>query len=311
MLPRLQVDAVVACFLLKYFGEERFPGISDAQYLFFVDIPRGKSVVELEREGHILLDMGGGKFDHHVTRESGKEKCLSQMVAEYLGVEKNRALRKLLEYARRDDLEGKGTLSKDPIDRAFGLSGLVNDLNRMLPDDQEAVLLTVMPLLMAQYGEEKKRAEDLPAEYEQKVREGKARIGSMQSVRGSIRVALVETDEIGMAGYLRGQQGVDMVVQKMSSGHVNIITHQKKEFDLSEIVKQLRKAEIRAKGTGCAVSEREFANPGRIIGVEEWYFDTKAKTIQNGGIRPQGTIPTKLSPEAIIAIIKEAVVIKL
>lgn len=292
MLPRLQVDAIVACFLLKNFGDNHFPGIGNAQYVFLVDVPRDRDPKDLQKDGWIFLDMGGGAFDHHTTRNSSQEKCLSQMIAEYLGISNNRSLRKLLEYARRDDLEGKGTLSKDSIDRAFGLSGLVNDLNRMLPDDQESVLLTIFPLLMAHYGEEKKRAEDLPMEYEMKVKNGKAKIGTMQSVKGSLVVAVIETDEIGMAGYLRAQQGVDMVIQKMSSGHVNIITHQKKAFDLSELVRQLRMAEAESKGIFFEVEEKDLAMPGRLQGIEEWYFDTKATTIQNGGIRPQGIPPT-------------------
>ncbi len=313
MLPRLQVDAVVACFFLKYFGERRFPGIKDAEYLFWVDLPPGKNAADLEKEEYVLLDMGGGAFDHHKTQNEVREKCVSEMMAEYLGVAQDPAVRKLLQYARRDDIEGRGTLSRDPIDRAFGLSGLLNNLNRMLPDEEESVLGAVMPLLLAHYLEEKKRTEELPAEYQKKRDEGKAIEAVIQSARGPVKMVTIETDEVGMAGYLRAKKeiGADIVVQKMSSGHVNIVTQQKKSFDLSEVVRLLREGELKAKDGTIAVAGKELTSPGRVQGIEEWYFDTRAKTIQNGGIRPQWTTPTRLSLAAIGDIVKQGAAIKL
>jgi hypothetical protein len=311
MLPRLQVDAIISCFLLQYFGEDRFTGIRDAEYLFWIDLPESKNAAELEAQGHILLDIGGSIFDHHAVNEGMRERCMSEMVAKYLGIDKNPAIKKLLEYARRDDLEGKGTLSKDPIDRAFGLSGLINNLNRSLPDDQGVVLKTVMPLFVAHYVEEKKRAEDLPAEYEEKSASGKAGVFTLQTARGPVKIATIETDEIAMAGYLRAQRGIDIVIQKMSSGHINIITQQKKMFDLSVIAKFLRIAESEEKGIKLAISENDLAQPGRVAGVEEWYFDPRARTLQNGGIRPQWTKPTALSLSTVSEIVRQAAIIKL
>jgi hypothetical protein len=310
-LPRIQVDTLIASFLLVRFGEERFPGIKDAEYLFWINIPEGKTAAELEKEGYIFLDMGGGMFDHHVDQGEKHEKCMSQMVAEHLGIHKKQSIKKLLEYARRDDLFGKGTISNDPIDRAFGLSGLVSNLNRNMPDDQELILKTIMPLFHAHYLEEKKRAEDLPKEYEEKLLSGKARAVTLQTIRGPVKMAIIETDEIAMAGYLRAQRAVDLVVQKMSSGHVNIITQQKKMFDLSQIVAFLRIAEAEEKGITLSIAEKDLGIAGRIEGIDEWYLDTRARTIQNGGVRPQWTNPTRLSLMTIGEIIKQATAIKI
>ena len=307
MLPRLQIDTLVACFLLKYFGEKEFPDIDNADYLFWIDIPEGASAEQLEKQGHVFLDMGGGRFDHHVKRSSVVEKCVSQMVAEYLGIHQKMSVKKLLEYARRDDIEGRGTLSKDPIDRAFGLSGLVNNLNRMFPEEQKTVLHAVMPLFLAHYIEEKKRHEDFPAEYEKKIREGKASIAVISTAGGSARIIAIETDEVGMAGYLRARNEIaaDIVVQKMSSGHINIVTQQKKMLELGKIAAILRREEMQMKGVPHSKSPQELAQPGRIEGAEEWYLDTRARTIQNGGIHPQWTTPTRLSLERVGEIIKE------
>jgi hypothetical protein len=313
MLPRLQIDTLVATFLLKYFGEEKFPGIGNAEYIFLIDIPPDKAREDFEKEGYIFLDMGGGIFDHHTAKTEGREKCLSQLVAEYLGIHNNRALKNMLDYAWRDDTKGKGTISNDPIDRAFGLSGLINNMNRMLPDDQESVLRAIMPLLLAHYLEEKKRAEDFPAEYKMKLENGQLTIATIPTARGEVKIVSIETDEIGMAGFLRARKEVqaDIVIQKTSSGHINIVTQQKRMFDLSEIAARIRKNELAAKGDARAVDEAELRLPGKMTGIEEWYFDARAKTIQNGGIRPQWTNPTRLSLAAIGQIIKEGAAIKL
>jgi hypothetical protein len=74
----------------------------------------------------------------------------------------------------------------------------------------------------------------------------------------------------------------------------------------------LRKNEIKKKdNNGTVVAEEKLADPGRVEGVDEWYFDTRARTIQNGGIHPQWTTPTRLSLDEIVEIIKEGAGIKL
>jgi len=50
-----------------------------------------------------------------------------------LGVSDDKALSKILIYGERDDKFGLGTISTDPIDKAFGLSGLTVALNKALP----------------------------------------------------------------------------------------------------------------------------------------------------------------------------------
>ncbi len=81
LLPRLQIDSIVASFLLKKFGEERFPGIKDAEYRFLISIPKNKDINELEKDGYVFIDMGGGLFDHHDKHEEGKDVCASYLVA--------------------------------------------------------------------------------------------------------------------------------------------------------------------------------------------------------------------------------------
>ncbi len=38
--------------------------------------------------------------------------------------------------------------------------------------------------------------------------------------------------------------------------------------------------------------------------MEEWYYDTTANSLQNGGIAPEGITPTKLSLDEVKEILK-------
>ena len=155
ILPtRTQPDTLVAIFILKTYGREKFPGIDKAKIEVWQEMPTGENEESLLAKGVLLLDFGGGKLDHH-----GKEikTTASNLVVELLGIQNEASLTKLLEYAKRDDFFGKGTLSTDPIDRALGLSGLVGALNKCLPNNPEQVPDYIIPLLWAHHQEELKR----------------------------------------------------------------------------------------------------------------------------------------------------------
>src|SRR5689334_4111297 len=104
MFPKIQVDTVIAYFLLKQFGETAFPGIANTKVLFWTELPADRSATELEQEGYILIDMGNGTFDHHRLGQENKKISASHLVAQYLKIEDRPELQKLLEFARRDDL---------------------------------------------------------------------------------------------------------------------------------------------------------------------------------------------------------------
>ena len=100
VLPtRSQPDTIVGIFLLKKFGENRFPGIRDAVIDFWQVVPPGETDESLNKNGVILIDLGGGKFDHHGRKP---QTTASNLIAEHLGIKENPSLVKLLEYAERD-----------------------------------------------------------------------------------------------------------------------------------------------------------------------------------------------------------------
>lgn len=306
MFPRIQVDTAIAYFLLRQYGEEKFPGIKTAPLEFWSELPEGSTTEELEDAGYILIDLGASRFDHHNLGPDNKTISASHLVAEYLGVEDRAEIHKLLEFARRDDLEGKGTLSVDGIDRAFGFPGLLMSLNKSLSENPKRILEIVLPFLQAHYLEEYRRHELLPAEYGQLLKEGKIKEFNATHFSQQLKVIYIESDNGSMAGYLRSRAiGAGLVIQRSSTGHVNFISNQIKNLKLHKLARQIKLQEADKHDLLLMVdSMEELEKPGRTEGLPHWYYDVRANTLQNGGMNPKDIPPTKLSYEEIAQAVK-------
>ncbi|MDP3697208.1 MAG: hypothetical protein Q8R55_04230 [Candidatus Taylorbacteria bacterium] len=294
ILPtRPQPDTIVAIFILKKFGEEFFPGIKEAKIDFWQVAPEGETEESLDKKGVILIDLGGGRFDHHGTKT---KTTASNLISSYLGVYDDPALAKLLEYAQRDDFFGKGTISNDPIDRAFGLSSLIAVLNKSLVKNPAKVVDLILPLIIAHHNEELKRTKELPEEFEKKLSSGEAETFPAKQRDKKLKVVIVNSESGSLAGYLRSQNGgrFDVVAQWLPSGHVNILTRPTKRIDLRSLAALLRLEEATASGIELTLSVRSLAGFGRIKEIPEWYYDPATNSIQNGGLNPKEINPTKI-----------------
>lgn len=287
-------DTIVAIFLLKKFGKEKYPGIEKAKVEMHNILPEDPEI--LSKKGYFLLDIGGGKLDHH-----GTNKHVSQIVAEDLEIEKDPSLAKLLLYTERDDKYGKGTVSDDPIDRALGLSGLIVNVNRLFPDNPQKVVDIILPLIEAHYKEEKKRTKELPGEFEKLQEEKKAEIFEIKQGKKKLKVIMVMSNNPSLPGWLKSSPGLkaDVVVQRQSTGHVNIMTRPLKRVDLRILTALLRMKEIKKKDPSAKLNFYQLIKPERIPNAPEWFFDPGTNSILNGGMNPQGTPPTKISWEEI------------
>lgn len=294
ILPtRPQPDTIVAIFILKKFGEDAFPGIKTATVDFWQVMPDKENEESLDKKGIILIDLGSGRFDHHAIKP---QTTASDLISSYLGISDNPALAKLIEYARRDDFYGKGTISNDPIDRAFGLSSLIAVLNKSLVKNPAKVVELILPILLAHYNEELKRTTELPKEFEEKVANGEAETFPAKQRDKKLKVVIVNSESGSLAGYLRSQNGgrFDVVAQWLPSGHVNILTRPTKRIDLRSLVALLRLEEATASGLDLTLSVRNLAGFGRIKEIPEWYYDPATNSIQNGGLNPKEIKPTKI-----------------
>jgi len=291
ILPtRTQPDTLIGIFILKKFGEEKFPGIKEVKVYFWQIVPEGETTESLDQKGIILIDLGGGRFDHHGKRT---QTTASDLIAGYLGVQDDSALVKLLEYARRDDFFGKGTISTDPLDRAFGLTALIAALNKSLVKDPGRVVDIVMPMFIAHYNEEVRRTKELPQEFKKKLDSGEVETFEVKQRDKKLKVVTVTSESGSLAGYLRSQSGgrFDVVAQWLPSGHVNILTRPTKRVDLRSLAALLRMEEATQAGVELEMSAHELARPGRIKEVSEWYYDPATNSIQNGGAQSKRYYP--------------------
>lgn len=297
VLPtRSQPDTLAAIFILKKFGEEKFPGIKEAKIDFWQAVPTGETTESLDKKGVVLFDLGGGRFDHHGRKP---QTTASDLVADFLGVKDDPSLAKLLEYARRDDFYGKGTISNDPLDRAFGLSALVAALNKSLVKNPERVVEIVMPFLIAHHNEETRRTKELPQEFEEKLKKGEAETFETKQRDKKLHVVIVVSESASLAGYLRSQPGgkFDVVAQWLPSGHVNILTRPTKRIDLRSLATLIRMEEASRAGRDIETTAHELARPGRVMEAPEWYYDPATNSVQNGGLNPKEIPPTKISKD--------------
>ena len=297
---RPQPDTIVAISLLRIFGRDKYPGVEEASVEVLTTLPEGETEESFRGKGVFLIDIGGGAFDHH----NKKDSIASRLIAEDLGVEKYPALGKLLQYAERDDKYGMGTVSEDQLDRAFGLSGMTAALNKSMPDDPQSVVDYIFPFLIAHYLEELKRVEGLPKEFQEKQQSGKAEVLTTKHKKKKVVVAVIESDDPSMAGWLRSAAGVraDVVIQKSSAGYVNIVTNQIKKIDLRETIALLRREELQQRGQEVRLSMFELMRPGRVEQVPDWYYDRATNSLLNGGTIPKGVSPTAIPLEKVKAL---------
>ncbi|MEK7076629.1 MAG: 2'-5' RNA ligase family protein [Patescibacteria group bacterium] len=289
-----QPDTAVAISLLKIFGRERYPGIENASVEIMPNLPSGETAESLERQGVLAIDLGGGKLDHH-----SKNTTASYLVAADLDRLEYAPIAKLLAYAERDDKYGKGTISEDPLDRAFGLSGLISVLNKAFPNQPNEVVSWALSLVWAHYLEEKRRLEDIPQEFEKKIDAHEAEVFEIRHKGKRAKAVLIRSDNPSMVGWLRSNEGVkaDIVAQRTSAGYINILTRQIKHINLSFLAALLREEEARVRGRALNALRYELARPGRVDEVPEWYYDRATNSLLNGSLNQKGIPPTAVSLE--------------
>ena len=304
VLPvRPQPDTLIAILLLRLFGEEKYPGMREAKIESWSVLPEGKTPEALLREGYFLLDVGGGPLDHHISHQ---KVTASQLVADDLGVSANPAIAKLLQFAERDDKFGKGTISTDPLDRAFGFSGLLAALNKSISGDSQKVAELALPLLLAHYKEEKKRTEEIPAEYALLQQEGGVDVFETRGYGKKLKTVIITSPNPSLAGWLRSQEGIraDVVAQYLPSGHLNILTRPAKRIDLRELAALIRIRETMHARRDFEAPYAVLVKPGRLPEVPEWYYDRATNSIQNGGINPGKTPATHIKREELREVLE-------
>ena len=113
------LDAILSTYLLIRFGSEKFPGIENAEIQFFSAGNLPKKPDELEKEGVLAVDIGGGRFDTHPVDDSVDdrklERAATDLVGQSLGMLETKGWGDLIEYTRQHDTTGRNVQSRDFI----------------------------------------------------------------------------------------------------------------------------------------------------------------------------------------------------
>ncbi len=285
---RPDLDAIVGIWLLRRFGEEKFPGISAAEVEFLKNekLPRGKTAMELEQEGVICVDIGKGRFDHHQIENPAV--CAADLVAKHLELEGDLTLEKILSFVRRTDLKG----TSQPFDLAY----ILKDMHNIYPDEPEKVVSWTI--------------EALEAKFEEQISFWFTKLSSSITIdeielpdRRVLRVFSAVTDNNRFSRYAR-YRGAAVVIQKEKSGNVQIFSNRQYGLIIDDIVRVIRLEEMRAKRKIETTDWNVLASAGDIAGVKEWYYHKEAQSLLNGSLTTPDKPPTRLSLDKIRELVK-------
>ncbi|MBU0649454.1 hypothetical protein KJ969_05170 [Patescibacteria group bacterium] len=297
---RPHLDEIAAIWLLRKFGKKKYPGVEDAEIVFWTlggETPDGRSAQDWENDGCLLIGTGRGRFDEHPGFNGQGEscdrgECAATLVAKDLGVDKLPALKQILKYVKDSDLNGQV--------RSFDMAVTIQDLNRHFSDAPEKVIDWAISALEAKYGLQREFHETAKHEFENKAEIHDVKFG------GQIhKVVFIESDNESFSRYARSNYGcqASVVVQKNSRGNVQIHTNQRKNLTITDIVQMLRLEEQKIKGKMLMTDWNELARGGKVEGAEEWYFSVNAGMLLNGALSAPDVPPTNIPFQRIKEIV--------
>lgn len=294
------LDEIVAVWLLRTFGEAKFPGIAKAKVTFWSTggaTPDGRTAAEYEQDGIILVGVGGGRFDEHPTETSARKEgaCATTLVAEALGVHEDPALEKILHFVVHNDLKG----SSQPFD----LPSMVKILHQQHPSSSKKVMDWALQAIEAKYQEQLRFWTSTKEQFE-KIAQVETTPGPRDSM---LKIVTIESDDELMNKFARSPQGgqAAVIIQKRSTGNVQIFTNKVYGLTLYDTAQILRLAEQQKKGGVVQTTDwKTLSSEGVVPGCEEWFFHHGMQSLLNGSLTAKEVPPTRLSLEHIKQIVR-------
>ena len=299
--PRPHLDELVGIVLLRICGTTRYEGIEDAEIKFCSadTTPEGKSWKQLQKEGILLIGIGGGIFDEHPTldKERKEGECAATLVAKHLNILDEPWLAKLLKYVTANDTKG-GT-------SPFDLAAMINRYNKQWfdKDPQKAIEWAVLQI-EAYLTEQMEFFITTKDEFEQV-----ATICNTSHNGKNIIMVYGISDNDQFGAYARSQFGAhaDVVVQKNSKGNVIITTKKTSGINLDNVVRNIRLLEMRKRNFICSnIWDVSLTADGKCEKAEEWFYQKQAGQLLNGSRSASSIAPTKISFEKIVTTVKDS-----
>jgi hypothetical protein len=292
LIPRKpHLDPIAAIYLLRQYGQDKFPGINDAEIIFWGHSrnPTTEEMKQFEEKDTLMIDVGHGLLDHH-NKKNDIEETSTSLTASYLGIEKNPELVALLSYIREDDLEG--------LHNRYGdLAYLVKYMHKQNIPSEQVVKKTLQILNIFQEGQKQWHGE-VKKEYE-----AKCQLYKIKRNKKKLKIGVIESDNVQVANYGITVDNLSVVIQKRSTGHVMILTNKNHKIDLREIVAAIRKRELEAHGYKKQIDIKKLRFEGRNSQISNWFYHRSLNSFLNGSDALFKTEPTKVPFKDIVRFV--------
>lgn len=281
---RPHFDEVLAVYLLKYYGQNFFPGVDEASIESWTEGKMlkdyaGKTAEQLlAEEGILCIGTCGGMFDEHV---NGDYTC-AHLVAKFLDAIDRPELQKILQFCKRVDYDGKSM--------PFDLHSTMKEMYDFFGDGDDG-MQTVYNWAMQAIESHVSGQRQFHACADEFGKTGKIING------GPIKIALVESDNSKMQKWVRHTHSADVICQKKSSGNMMIFTTPdkvKKVIDMRDLVRIVRMVELQKRRKQMP----KWYNLEAVGTIEEcpwWYYYANGSQLFNGTSTSPDVEPTALS----------------
>lgn len=282
-------------------AETRFPGISTAEVIFDGtggELYEGRSGDELLRNEQILcIGVCAGMFDaHHGPNNTGKPGCEFSLFCREIGIDKDPALMKIIEYVAESDRGNSG--------HPMSIGSIAKIMDRVWPDDPMAVFDWQIAALAAVY-EQQKAFIAAQNEYEECATE---KWIEGPDGRRILMAYMVSGNEL-MNDVARNR-GASIVVQQRPAdcqvlpGNIMVYTDRKARLSLAGVIAAIRQEEQRLAGVPVTTDSLVLRRPGKIEGVLNWYYLVgSSEMLLNGSWSAPDTPHSRVPLRVIVDII--------
>ncbi len=267
-------DHLVAVYLLRTYGQERYPGISTAQLVFLPEDlkPTAKKIAQWQKTAYFVGFQGRGSASLKAVRE--------------LAIEKKEELRRLLQYLREYLELGKH--------RDYGeLPYLVEQYQKI--KKPEAAFATLLEQIEALQSQETAWLAEVAQEFNKS-----CSIFKVKRKKSKVKVIVCLTDHPQMEEYLVARRPAAGVI-KDSQGYVRILFNPRLRLRIDEFAAGLRLLELIGRGEDVTfINRKKMHKPGLLPEDNTWDFQSKRWRISN----PPSGEKTQLPLEQIVDFLK-------
>ncbi|MBU1118518.1 hypothetical protein KKH43_01395 [Patescibacteria group bacterium] len=265
MNKRLTPDLVVALFVLKQMGEEKYPGVSRARIESVESLPDDKNAWLLEEEGALSFYFKDATFPR------GSGYSFSRLVAGKLGIEDDYVLEQCIAIAEGREIASAGMVYN-----------LMQNIIKEFEARPEKAIRACQPIITSHFHSLSRKVSGLAHEYTEKFNSGEINAWILKKAKRDVRVLMIESKMDGMTYFLHNHENVqaDIVCQVFGPNKVVISASRRGNIDLSDVAAIVRIETAKKKKESLqGLSVNDLRVKGPVAGIEEWTYDPLAPAI--------------------------------